>query len=842
MRVTEPDPDPANGYTPSDIAAWTGGWIQDPYPPDLLADHILVDSRKLAFPATTIFFAIVTPRRNGHLFIPELYQRGVRLFVTSEWTDAEILSGACIIRVSDTLVALQQVAAAHRAAFHFPVIGITGSNGKTFVKEWLNHLLSPDHRIVRSPRSYNSQIGVPLSVWQMKPGDALGIFEAGISLKGEMSTLERIIRPDIGIFTNIGDAHDEGFSGKAEKAAEKCMLFDHARWLIYCKDHLWVDEAVLLRSRARGAETGLRCVTWGRHAEAVLRITETQISDHHTLVWAIWDAHPLSVTIPFTDKASVENAMHCWAVMIHLGYSQEIIRERMLQLPSLSMRLELKDGLNRCALINDSYSADWSALQLALDFMSNQRRHQRRTVILSDILQSGRSGESLYRDIAHTLQRHGVERLIGIGQEITAHARSFEGMIPEVEFHPSTDLFLEHFHSSHFRDETILIKGARAFEFERIAQLLGLKTHQTVLEINLTAIAHNLASYRRMLGHDTRLMVMVKAFSYGAGAYEVANLLQFHQADWLAVAYADEGVELRKAGIRLPIMVMNPEPETFPLLADHDLQPELYSFGIASAFEGYLKSQGIRDFPVHIKLDTGMHRLGFLPDEVDALGSYLSSTGTFRVQTVFSHLVSSEDASEDGFTMEQAAYFEQACKQLEVALGHGFIRHLANTAAIGRHPALRFDMVRLGIGLYGVDPAANPLLALKEASTLSTTVAQVKAVPAGQTVGYGRKGKLNRDSLIATIRIGYADGYPRSLGNGAGKVWIREGLFPVVGNVCMDMTMVDITGREDIREGDIAVVFGKEISVSALARWAGTIPYEIMTGISQRVQRVYIEE
>jgi alanine racemase len=842
MPVTEPHPDPGNGYTPREIAEWTGGVILDTYPADLQADHILVDSRKLVFPASTVFFALVTPRRNGHLFIPELYQRGVRIFVTSEGTDAEILTDACIIRVSDTLVALQQVAAAHRARFHFPVIGITGSNGKTIVKEWLNHLLSPDHRIVRSPRSYNSQIGVPLSVWQIKPGDTLGIFEAGISVNGEMSALETMIRPDIGIFTNIGDAHDEGFSGKAEKAAEKCKLFDHVRWLIYCKDHLFVDEAVLSRSRMRGEEIALRCFTWGRHAEAGLRITESLVSEHHTQVFAICDHHPFTVTIPFTDKASVENAMHCWAVMIHLGYAADIIRERMLQLPSLSMRLELKDGLNRCALINDSYNADWSALQLALDFMSNQRRHQRRTVILSDILQSGRSGQALYRDIAQTLQRHGVDRLIGIGPEITAHARSFEGMLPEVEFHPATDLFLEYFHPSHFRDETILIKGARAFGFERITQLLELKTHQTVLEINLTAIAQNLACYRRMLGKDTRLMVMVKAFSYGAGAYEIANLLQFHRADWLAVAYADEGVELRKAGIRLPIMVMNPEPATFPLLADHDLQPELYSFGIASAFEDYLKSQGIQEFPVHIKLDTGMHRLGFLPGEVDALGSYLSSTRSFRVQTVFSHLVASEDITEDAFTMEQAGNFEQACIQLQAALGHGFIRHLANTAAIGRHPALRFDMVRLGIGLYGVDPAADPLLVLQEASTLRTTVAQVKVVPAGQTVGYGRKGKLYRDSLIATIRIGYADGYPRSLGNGVGKVWIKEGLFPIVGHVCMDMTMVDITGRDDIREGDIAVVFGKEISVSVLARWAGTIPYEIMTGISQRVQRVYIEE
>lgn len=827
------------GYAPHIIATWIEGRSFTGLNQPSRIDHILFDSRKLAFPDTTIFFALSDGRRNGHGYITDLYSRGVRAFVVSEEPAREKFPEALFILVPDTLGALQKLAAHHRVQFNYPVIGITGSNGKTVVKEWLNYLLSPGFRIVRSPKSYNSQIGVPLSIWQMEEGDQLGIFEAGISLPGEMEKLQKIIRPTLGIFTNIGEAHSEGFSSLQEKIREKLKLFTGTETLLYCKDHQAID-AIVQTDFTQNKQPGL--FSWGSHPDADIRIETINKTTKHTKVVAAYNNATYAFTIPFTDDASLENAMHGLAVMILYSIPAAVIAERMQGLPVLAMRLELKEAINRCSMINDSYNADWSSLQLALNFLAQQHQHPKHTLILSDIFQSGRSEIALYSDIAHILKQQKVRRLIGIGPAITKHAHLFDNAVSESAFYPATDVFLEQFHPSMFRDETILIKGARAFEFERIAQLLEQKIHQTVLEINLSSVTHNLKQYQSVLSPQTRLMAMVKAFSYGAGSFEIANLLQFHQVDYLAVAYTDEGVDLRKSGIRLPIMVMNAEERSFPALTNYDLQPELFSFEISRSFDMYLQSEGITDYPVHIKFDTGMHRLGFAPEEAEPLGRFLVQSRSFRVQTVFSHLVASEDPAEDDFTREQAALFQDACIRLQEMLGYGFVRHLANTAAILRHPQLQLDMVRLGIGLYGIDPAFSSAAMLKEVSCLRTTVAQVRQVAAGQTVGYNRKGKLLRDSIIATIRIGYADGYPRNLGNGAGKVWIKGQLFPVIGSVCMDMTMIDITGHPEIREGESVVVFGEELPVTQLAAWAGTIPYEILTGISQRVQRVYFEE
>lgn len=827
------------GYAPHIIAQWIEGRLLTGLKQPSRIDHILFDSRKLAFPDTTIFFALTAGRRNGHEYITGLYSRGVRAFVVSEAPDQEKLPEALFILVPDTLDALQKLAARHRMQFNYPVIGITGSNGKTVVKEWLNHLLSPDFRIVRSPKSYNSQIGVPLSVWQMEATDQLGIFEAGISQPGEMERLEKIIRPTVGIFTNIGEAHSEGFISQLQKISEKLKLFVHCETLLYCKDHRAIDEAI------QAVFTGNKppaLFSWGYHPTADLRIRSIDKTAHDTGIEAECAGSLYVIRIPFTDAASLENALHALACMICFSIPALVITERMQGLPALAMRLELKEAINRCSLINDSYNADWSSLQLALNFLAQQQQHPRRTVILSDILQSGKMDAELYGDIAQLLKQQQIHRFIGIGPAISLHAHQIENAVAESVFYPATDVFLEQFHPSMFRDETILIKGARTFEFERIAQLLEQKIHQTVLEINLSSVTHNLKQYQRVLSPQTKLMAMVKAFSYGAGSFEIANLLQFHQVDYLAVAYTDEGVDLRKAGIRLPIMVMNAEERSFSALTNYDLQPELFSFETARSLDHYLRSEGITEYPVHIKFDTGMHRLGFAPEETEALGNFLNESKSFRIQTVFSHLVASEDPAEDEYTRDQAGLFLQACTRLHEMLGYGFVRHLANTAAILRHPQLQLDMVRLGIGLYGIDPAFVSSAGLKEVSCLRTTVAQVRHVPAGQTVGYNRKGKLRRDSIIATIRIGYADGYPRSLGNGAGMVCIRGAFFPVIGSVCMDMTMIDITGHPEIRAGEEVVVFGRELPVTQLAEWAGTIPYEILTGISQRVQRVYFEE
>ncbi len=806
---------------------------------DATIEHLLLDSRKLLFPATSLFFALGGPRRSGISFIEELYNKGVRNFVVDSSTTSERIkkyTDANFLQVANVLTALQQLAAHHRKQFSVPITGITGSNGKTIIKEWLYQLLQHDYNIVRSPKSYNSQIGVPLSVWQINQHHTLGIFEAGISMPDEMKNLEAVIAPTIGIFTNIGEAHSEGFESIQQKVKEKALLFANTPIVIYCKDDVLVDEA-LLKLHASNNNT---LFTWGNNAEATLHILSIQVQPYNTVIKATCQERKISISIPFTNDAAIKNAITCWCMLLHLQMADEIISERMMQLKPVEMRLELKQGINNCSVINDSYSADITSLSIALDFLQQQQQHSKRTVIISDILQSGKSSEALYGDMASILQQKKISRLIGIGTEISRWQEAFSGIADKI-FFKSTDEFVKHFPSLHFHNETILLKGARVFEFEEIGHLLEEKTHQTVLEINLNAITHNLKAYQQILQPGVKLMAMVKAFSYGSGSFEIANLLQFHKIDYLAVAYTDEGVELRRAGISLPIMVMNAEEATFDMLVQHNLEPELYSFGILNAFEAYLLQSGITHYPVHIKLDTGMHRLGFELADMEALCKKLTLSAAFKIQSVFSHLAASDSPAHDDFTSQQATAFTHACELLEKNITYPFIKHIANTSAIHRHKHLQFDMVRLGIGLYGVDGNAAMQQQLKNVSTLKTTIAQVKKVKAGESVGYNRSSVAQHDSLIATVRIGYADGYPRNLSNGKGSMWVNNQLAPVTGNVCMDMTMLDVTGI-NAQEGDDVIVFGEQLPVAQLANWSGTIAYEILTGISQRVKRVYFEE
>jgi Alr-MurF fusion protein len=801
-------------------------------------EHLLIDSRKLLFPTTTLFFTIAGPRRQGNAFVKELYDKGVRnfivddtfIFLPQDYADANIIA------VQNVLSALQQLVAHHRRQFNIPVIGITGSNGKTIVKEWLHQLLHHDYNIVRSPKSYNSQIGVPLSVWQMNVANNMGIFEAGISMPHEMEKLEKIIQPTIGIFTNIGEAHSEGFNSITDKVNEKVNLFKNTATVIYCKEESIIDEA--LTELQQKNKTAL--FSWGEKKEAAVCITTIQVQPFNTVIKALYQQRKISISIPFTNNAAIKNAITCWCILLHLQIADELISERMLQLKPVEMRLELKEGINSCSVINDSYSADITSLSIALDFLQQQQQHTKRTVILSDILQSGKSNAALYEEVANILQQKNINRLIGIGTEITKHSNYFAA-IKEAVFFNSTTEFKQQFPALHFYNETILLKGARVFEFEQISHLLEQKSHQTVLEINLNAITHNLKAYQQQLQPGVKLMAMVKAFSYGSGSFEIANLLQFHKVDYLAVAYADEGVELRKAGITLPIMVMNAEESTFDLLVQHNLEPELFSLGILNNFENYLQQNGVNNFPVHIKLDTGMHRLGFEAADIDELCKRLLQDDTFKIQSVFSHLAASDNVVHDEFTQLQAGAFEASCQKIAAVLNYSFIKHIANTSAIHRHKNLQLNMVRLGIGLYGVDSNEIMQQQLKSVSTLKTTIAQIKKVKTGESVGYSRKGIAEKDSVIATVRIGYADGYPRSLSNGIGKMLVNGKPAPVIGNVCMDMTMLDITGIA-AEEGDDVMVFGEKLPVSELAQWASTIPYEILTGISQRVKRVYFEE
>jgi alanine racemase len=790
---------------------------------------LLTDSRRIANAPEALFFAL-SNRRDGHTFIAEAYEAGVRSFVVNT-QPAEPLLNANYLVVPDVLTALQALAAHHRAQFNLKVIGITGSNGKTIVKEWLYQLMVAEHTIVRSPKSYNSQIGVPLSVWNITADNNMGIFEAGISTVGEMDQLQAIINPDTGVLTHIGSAHDQGFKDRREKVLEKLKLFKNAS-LIIGHYELLIDYKKEL--------TGKKQFTWSRQFnQADLYVfSETTISKNYYLR-AIYNRKEIECLIPFLDQASVENAITCWATMLALGYDAAVIDERMEKLMPVSMRLELKNGINDCSVIDDSYNSDVQSLEIALNFLDQQNQHPKKTLILSDIFQSGLKQDELYRQVGAMLRNNKLDRFIGVGEGISAHHDYFH--IAEKYFYPDTATLLKDLPRLNFNEETILLKGSRNFEFERISRALVQKAHETIMEINLNALLNNLNYYKSKLQPGVKLMAMVKAFSYGSGTFEIANLLQYHKVDYLAVAYIDEGVALRQAGINLPIMVLNPEVTAFDKLIEFKLQPEIYSFGLLDEFVKVLQQNDILNYPIHIKIDTGMHRLGFSGSEVETLCDMIEDNQYLKVKSVFSHLVASDAEQHDTFTLKQIRRFEKACKQIESALGYTVIKHIANTSAITRWPVAMFDMVRLGIGLYGIDSAVTEVNALQPIATLKTSISQVKNIKAGETIGYNRNGSLTKNGRIATVRIGYADGYLRAFGNGVGSMLVKGKVVPTVGNIAMDMCMIDVSEVE-VKEGDEVIVFNEVQRIEELARQIGTIPYEILTNISQRVKRVYFYE
>jgi len=796
--------------------------------------NVITDSR---FPVSgngSLFIALVGPNHNGHEFIDDLYQlRNVKAFlVEPDEVSYSNYPNATFVEVDDTLQALQKLAAYHRNRFVYPIIGITGSNGKTMVKEWLNQLLSPEYQIVRSPRSYNSQVGVPLSVLQMDDHFDLAIFEAGISKPGEMVKLQPIIDPTIGIFTNIGMPHQENFDDIDEKVNEKLKLFREVKTLIYCKDHAAIDS--IIRGNTLLADNQL--LTWGQSPASKVQVKSIQRVVGKTQVKIRYSQQDFTLSIPFTDAASYENAMHCVTTMLLLGYSVQDIDKRLHTLQPVAMRLELKEGINRCSIINDSYNSDLGSLAIAIDFLMQQKQHNRYVVILSDILESGYAPEQLYSRVAQMLKDKGVDLLIGIGPEISRYDYAFE---VEAEFYSSTHEFLLDLKRKEIRDAAILIKGSRKFHFEQISTLLERKVHRTTLEINLNAIAHNLNYYRSLLDPGVKLMAMVKAFSYGSGSYEIANLLQFQRVDYLGVAYTDEGVALREAGITLPIVVLNPSFGTYELMVEFNLEPEIYSLTGLKEFINVLNRVGVSSYGVHVKIDTGMHRLGFTPDQFDELINIFTLTNSVRVKSIFSHLAASDEPHHDQFTQHQIATFKQASEILINALGYQPLRHILNTGGIERYPEAQFDMVRLGIGLYGISPTFSDKLI--HISTLRSKVIQVKHIQPGETVGYSRKGVVDKPTTVVTIPIGYADGLSRMLGNGNYSMMLNGVLVSTIGNISMDTCTLDATGV-DVNEGDEVVVFGQHPTISNMAKAMGTIPYEVLTSISQRVKRVYFQE
>jgi Alr-MurF fusion protein len=790
-------------------------------PEDKPVQTLITDSRKSVIAEGSVFFAITGARHDGHAHLHELYQAGVRQFVVEKSIRAADFPLANLFQVSSTIDALQKIAAHHRQQFSIPVIGITGSNAKTIVKEWLYQLLSPDKSIVKNPGSYNSQIGVPLSVWQMQAHHELGIFEAGISKPYEMANLQAIIEPTLGIFTNIGSAHDEGFSSRSKKIAEKLLLFKSDCPIIYCIDHAAIDEQIKLNK--------LPGFSWGEQPQA-----DVQVRHQGSKLNISFKGSEFELTLPFADAASIENAMHCIATMLYLGYTHELIQERLMLLKSVVMRLELKQGVNHCQVIDDTYNNDLAGLRISLDFLRGQQK-KKKTLILSDILQSGLTDLALVEQIAALVNGSNIQQFIGIGSMLKVHSDKFT---VSSQFFTTTDLFLQSRAWEDLQGELILVKGARSFQFEKIVAVLQRKIHGTVMEIDLNKMVHNLNFFKSLLKPGVKIMAMVKAFAYGSGSEEVANLLQYHQVDYLGVAYADEGVELRKNNISLPLMVMNPAEESFHHLLEHQLEPVMYNLKMLSSFVQFVET---RPATIHIEIDTGMHRLGFEHEDVSEIISLLRNKPNIKIASVFSHLAGADESQHDSFSQAQFNSYQKFYQLLSSALNVRPLRHILNSPGILRLPDFQMDMVRLGIGLYGVNPTEQSFTQLLPVASLKTVISQIKKINKGETIGYGRKGVAESDIQLATIAIGYADGFSRGFSKGKGVVLVRGQRAPVVGNVCMDMTMIDVTGMH-AREGDEAIIFGEGLPIQEVAQRLGTIPYEILTNTSERVKRVFYSE
>jgi len=816
-----------------------GSWVQRGLDEKVTVKHFTTDSRKIRKAAQSMFVCLKTEVRDGHSFIASSYAQGVRCFLVSASSISfDNFPEANFILVKDTLHALQDLVRAHRKAFDIPVYGITGSNGKTIVKEWLAQLLGEDMHVLKNPKSYNSQIGVAYSVAALKKQNELAIFEAGISKPNEMDRLERIIQPTHGIFTMIGAAHDINFESTKQKIEEKLQLFVHTKKLFYCLDHDEIHEAVL--NFVKEKNPNLQLCTWGEHATADLQIEQRLHTKLETILRLKFKGKAFEFKLPYTDSAYVENAMHCLLVLLDLGFSTEQLSDGFAKLKPVKMRLELLKGIQDCTLINDTYSSDLASLRIALDFLYEQKQHQEFSLILSDILQHAKSND-VYQEVIELLSMRKLKTLVLIGSKVKVKLPLFDAVAEHIYHFSDVPDFLNEFNMQVFHQEALLIKGAREYMLERIVNRLEKNIHRTVMNINLTALVNNVNAFKKILKPKTKIMAMVKAFSYGSGSYEIAQTLEHHGVDYLAVAYVDEGILLRKNGIQLPILVLNPELTSLDAMLHYDLEPEIYSLALLKQFGQRLQDASLR-LKIHIKLDTGMHRLGIEQKDLTEFLEYLLAKDCFKVKSVFSHLAGSDAEHLSLFTKEQKEHFIRMSSQIENSLDYNILKHLANSAGAIQEDDLQFDMVRLGLGLYGISKDENIKIELQQISTLKTNISQIKQVSKNDTVGYGRAGVLKRDSLIATLNIGYADGYARQFSQGKGKVLIHNKLAPVIGNVCMDMIMVDITDIPDVIEGQEAIIFGDGLCVTELAQWIDTIPYEIISGISRRVKRVFFRE
>lgn len=836
----------SNGQRLSAIARALG---VDPLPgsPDSLIEHLAIDSRKAIAAESTLFIALSGERHDGHAYIAELAKAGVKNFLVNASAPVPKISGINVLKVPDTLVALQRIGAWHRSHFQVPVIGITGSNGKTIVKEWLYQLLNDEEHIVRSPGSWNSQVGVPLSVWEMNAAHTLGIFEAGISRPGEMERLAPIIAPTIGVFTNVGPAHSSGFDDDAAKAAEKARLFSGARAVIHCSEHEVVKEALV--------KMGVPLVGWSRKQEDFLQVMSEVVEDASTRLTLRHGGHPFTVLLPFIDHASVENAVHCITVMLHMGRSPERIAERVAQLRPVAMRLETVDGVQGSTILNDAYSNDIASLGIALEHLQRIGKGRKKAVVLSDMADNKEAPTQLAGRVDAALRKAQVDLLVAVGPQL---GKQHTVLPQNTLYFADTEALLAALPLAQLEHSALLVKGSRSFAFERVVERLQEKVHGTVLEVDLDAVRHNLNHYRSLLRESphakdltpnpsplergikpARIMCMVKADGYGAGAVELARLFAHEQVHYLGVAYADEGIALRQAGIHLPIMVMNPEPVPHEVMHRFRLETEVYN--IRSLHDAIAHATDRNDAPpVHIKLDTGMHRLGFQERDLDELCAALKNAPALKVASILSHLSASEDPAHDTFTREQIALFKRLSERIIGVLGYRPLLHMANSGAVGRFPEAHFDMVRLGIGLHGVGANAEETARLLPTVALRSPIAQIKHIAKGESVSYGRRFVAQHDMRIAILPLGYADGLARKLGHGVGKLWINGNSAPFVGTICMDMCMADVTAIA-CKEGDMGFLFNAVHPITEVAADLGTISYEVLTSISPRVKRVYVQ-
>lgn len=794
---------------------------------NLKITKIQTDSRTSFDEISAIFLAIKGVRSNGHDFISDMHDRGCRNFWVEKGENYPIFSDANYIISDSVLGAFQQLLTEYRKSFKNPVLAITGSNGKTIIKEWLYFLMKQETTVVRSPRSYNSQIGVPLSLMLLDNKFNYGIIEAGISEVSEMTRLQTMIQPTIGIFSNIGDAHQQHFVSIEQKVAEKMVLFKNTESLIYCSDYAIIDSEAKKLSNTK-------LISWGFNKDAQ-NIVSAKVSDINTIITANWNNKPYSFSIPCTDKASIENAIHCFYALQTLGVCINL--DRFNELPTVAMRLEQIAGRNNCVIINDSYNSDFQSVKIALQFLHQQHKNSSKTLVLSDVKQTGMNFDELYSNIADLIREYSINRVIGVGKDISKYLKRY---LPTGSYFKSTEVALQKFHEFVFQNETILFKGAREFAFEQLVDQLQQQTHQTVLEVNLNAIVHNLNYFRSCLNAKTKIMIMVKAFCYGNGSYEIANILQHNKVDYLAVAFVDEGIELRNSGITTPIIVMNPEYGMLSKLFDYGLEPNIHNFAVLDELKQLCASNPDKSYTIHLKMDTGMARYGFQPQQIPQLISEIQAIPNIHIESLFSHLVGSDDAQFDTFTMEQISLFEKMTKQIMDSFPYPIMRHILNSAGIERFRDYQFDMVRLGIGLYGIS-FVNPQVC-QPISTLKTFVSGIRTMPNNTSVGYSRKTILTRESKIAVIPIGYADGLNRKLSNGVGTVLIHGKEVPIVGNICMDAAMIDITDIPDVKLGDEVILFGKDLPITKMSDKIGTIPYEVMTSIARRVKRIYVFE